>query len=208
MPANSFETKASTMVAQEHEVAAAKLVGQADQARQRTGGLHHGEAAVAAETVLAFDHDGEVQALVENLREGPCRVQRQWAQYGLDLAAEVVRQPRRLGLRPGFRRDEYHAALREFRQEHIVQQLVLLVDQTHGTRPDRLQLVGDRQSVRTALYGARFLQLLEAGHANLEEFIEVGAGDAQKTHPLQQRMRLSLACSSTRWLNSKRKARG
>ena len=57
--------------AQEHEVAAAELVGQPDEARQGTRRLHHGETAVAAESVLAFDHDREVQALVENFRERP-----------------------------------------------------------------------------------------------------------------------------------------
>ncbi len=74
--------------AQEHEIAAAELVGQPDQARQGARRLHHREAAVAAESVLAFDHHREVQALVEYFRERPRRVQSQRAEHRLDLAAK------------------------------------------------------------------------------------------------------------------------
>ena len=73
--------------AEEHEVAAAELVRQPDQARQGARRLHHGEAAVAAESVLAFDHDREIQALVEHLRERPRGIERQRAEHRLDLAA-------------------------------------------------------------------------------------------------------------------------
>src|SRR5579859_2973251 len=66
---------------QEHEVAVAQLIRQLDQARQGTRRLHHRETAVAAEAILAFDYDGEVQAFIENLREGPRRIQCQRAQY-------------------------------------------------------------------------------------------------------------------------------
>ena len=65
--------------AEEHEMAAAEFVRQPDQPRQGTRRLHHGEAAVAAEPVLALDHDGEIQALVEYLRERPRGIQRQRA---------------------------------------------------------------------------------------------------------------------------------
>ncbi len=173
--------------AEEHEVAAAQFVRQPDQARQRARRLHHGEAAVAAEAVLAFDHDGEIQALVEYLRERPRGIQRQRAQDRLHLAAEIVGQPRGLGLGPGFRRDEHHAVVREFRHEHVVQQLVLLVDQAHGAGADGLQLLGNRQAVRTALHRAGLQQFLEAGDADLEELVEIGARDAQELHPLEQR---------------------
>ncbi len=134
--------------AEEHEVAAAELVGQADQARQRTRRLHHREAAVAAESILAFDHHREVQALVENLREWPRRIECQRAQHRLDLAAEIIGEPRGLGLGPHFRRDEHDAVLGEFGHEHIVQQLILLIDQAHRAGADGLQLFRDRQTRR------------------------------------------------------------
>ena len=89
---------------QEHEVAAAELVGQLDDARQGTRRLHHGETAVAAESILAFDHDREIQALVENFRERPGRIERQRAEHRLDFAAEIIGEPGGLSFGPGFRR--------------------------------------------------------------------------------------------------------
>ena len=134
--------------AEKHEVPAAELVGQPDQARQRARRLHDGEAAVAAEAILALDHDGEVQALVEHLRERPRGIERERAQHRLDLAREVGLQPLRLRLGPVLRRDEHDAVLRELGHEHVVQHLVLLFDQAHGARADGLELLADRQSVR------------------------------------------------------------
>ena len=173
--------------AQEHEVAAAELVGQPDEARQGTRRLHHGEPAVAAESVLAFDHDGEIQALVEYFREGARRIERQRAQHRLDLAAEIVGQPRGLRVGPHLGRHEHDAVLREFRHEHIVQQLVLLIDQAHARVRIAFSCSRDRQSVGSALHRAGFQQLLEAGDADLEELVEIGAGDAEESHPLEQR---------------------
>ena len=50
-----------------------------------------------------------------------------------------------------------------------------------------LQLLRNRQSVRSALHGARLQQFFQTGHADLEELIEVCARDAQKLHSLEQR---------------------
>jgi hypothetical protein len=91
-----------------------------------------------------------------------------------------------LSLGPHFRRDEDHAVLGEFGHEHVVQQLVLFVDEAHGAGANRLQLLGHRQSVRSALYGAGFQQFFEAGDPDLEEFVEVCAGDAQEPYSFQQ----------------------
>ena len=179
--------------AQEHEVAAAELVGQLDQARQGTRRLHHREAAVAAESILALDHDREIQALVEYFRKRARRVQSQGAEHGLDLVPEIVGQPRGLGLGPHFGGDEHDAVLREFGHEHIVQQLILLIDQAHGTSANRLQLFGHRQSVRAALHCAGLQQLFQAGDPDLEEFVQVRTRDAEESDPLEQRNRLSLA---------------
>ena len=77
--------------------------------------------------------------------------------------------------------------LRELRHEHVVQHFVLLVDQAHGARADRLQLLGHGQPVRPALDRAGLQQLLEARDANLEELVEIRAGDAQESDPLEQR---------------------
>ena len=108
---------------QENEIAAAEFIGQPDQARQRARRLHHGEAAVASETIFAFHHDREIQALVENFRKWPRGIERQRAQDRFHLAGEIILDPGRLRRRPGFRLDENDAVLRELRHEHIVQEL-------------------------------------------------------------------------------------
>src|SRR5579859_2308460 len=59
-------------------------------------------------------------------------------------SSEVLGDPFGLRRGPGLRLDEHHAALAQFGQEHIVQQLVLLIDQAHGMQSNRLQLFGHR----------------------------------------------------------------
>ena len=86
--------------AEKHEMPAAELVGKPDEARQRARRLDHREAAVAPESVLALDDDGEIQALVEDLGERPRGIERQRAQHGLDFAAEIVLEPGRLRFGP------------------------------------------------------------------------------------------------------------
>src|SRR5580704_3870104 len=110
----------------------AEFVGKPYEPRQRTRRLHHGETAVAPETVLALDHDCEVQALVENLRKGAGGIERQRAEHRLDFAAEVVRQPIGLRFGPHVRRYENDAVSRKLRHEYVVEQFILLIDQAHG----------------------------------------------------------------------------
>src|SRR5207302_1488987 len=54
---------------------------------------------------------------------------------------------------------------------------------------DRGELLGDRHPIGRQL-AAELLQLLESGDANLEELIEIAAGDAEEPEPLEQRHRL------------------
>ena len=69
----------------------------------------------------------------------------------------------------------------------LVQAAVLRVDQARGTLVDGLELLGDRHAVGGQLAAAELLQLLQARDADLEELIEVAAGDAQELQPLEQR---------------------
>jgi hypothetical protein len=73
------------------------------------------------------------------------------------------------------------------RQDFFIEQLVLLLDE--GMRlladqtinlPGGLAVGGDRHRVELEL-------LLDSGHPNLEELIEVAADDAQETQALKQR---------------------
>src|SRR5204863_662463 len=52
------------------------------------------------------------------------------------------------------------------------------------------QLLRDRQAIGRQLRAAELLQLLQARDPDLEELIEIAAGDAQELQPLEQRHRL------------------
>ncbi len=88
---------------------------------------------------------------------------------------------------PGVRRHEHHTILREFPQQDVGQQLVLLVDEARGAGADRLQCLRDRKPVGGPVNGAGIEKLLQARHPNLKKLVEVRAGDAQKLHALEQR---------------------
>ena len=137
--------------------------------------MHHRQPAVAPEAVLAFDHDGKIQALVENFRKGTCRIQRQRAQHRLHFALEIRRQPLGLRLGPSVRRHEDHAVLREFGQEHVIEQLILLVDDPHGAPADCGEYFGHGEPVRGRLHRAGIEEFFQPGDPYFEEFIQVGA---------------------------------
>ena len=186
MPANSLETNASTMVPRNTKCRLPSSSGSRMRRGRERGACTTARPAVAAEAVLALDHDGEVQALVEHLRERARRVERQRAQHRLDFPVEIPLEPCGLRFGPAVRRDEHDAVLGQLRHEHIVQDLVLLLDQARSPRADRLQLLGDGQPVRTDLQRARLQQLLQARDPDLEELVEVGAGDAEEPDPFEQ----------------------
>ena len=167
-------------------MAASQFVRKPDEPGQRTRCLDHRKSAIAAEPVLAFDHHGKVEALVENLGEWPCRIQCQRTQHRLHFALEVGLEPFGLRFGPGVRGDEYHAVSCEFRQQHLVQQLVLLVDQAHGAVANRLEGLRDRQPVGRALHRACIEKLLQARHADFEKLVQVRAADAKIFHALEQ----------------------
>lgn len=56
-----------------------------------------------------------------------------------------------------------------------------------GAHCDGGQRLGGAEAVRPASAGVDLGHLLQAGNANLEKLIEIGAGNAQKFQPLQQR---------------------
>ena len=175
------------MVPKKHEVAASQLVRQANQPWQRPRCLHHCETAIAPESVLALDHDRKIQALIQDFRKRPCRIERQRTQHRLDFAGEVRGQPFGLRLGPGIGGDEHHAVFRELRHESVVEQLILLVDQSSRARADGPQNFRHGKPVARGLGCAGFEQLFQSGHSDFEEFIQVGATDAQELDALEQR---------------------
>src|SRR5580700_5154101 len=183
MPANSLETNASTMVPKKTKFRLPSSSGSRMSRGRERGACTTARPLLRPNPSSPSTTTAKFKLLLSIFGKGRAGSRAN----GLHIAAEIVGQPRGLGLGPHFRRHEHHAVMREFRHEHIVQQLVLLVDEANGALANRLQLLRNRQSVRAQLDGAGFLQLLEAGDADLEEFVEVGARDAQKPHPLEQR---------------------
>ena len=109
------------------------------------------------------------------------------AQHRCQLAAEIAPQPLLLATVEFVTAQEADALGCKPWQQHVVEHLVLLIDELVGNHTDALQLLRRRQVVRTALGGSELLLLLEARDPDLEELVEVGAGNAQELQPLQQR---------------------
>ena len=82
---------------------------------------------------------------------------------------------------------ELHAGLAEVREKDIVEQRVLLLNDTEHAVPDRIEDLLRRQLLGPLCGCADLDTLLQRSDANLEELIEIRAGDAQKTQPLEQR---------------------
>ena len=78
---------------------------------------------------------------------------------------------------------------RQRRENQLIQQLVLILDQRQRALVNRRQLFGHAHAVGPAAERAQLQALLQAGDADLEELVEVGAGDAEKADALQQRQR-------------------
>src|SRR5882672_5653892 len=75
-------------------------------------------------------------------------------------------------------------------QQQTIEAAVLVGHETRGAIVDRGQLFRDRHAVGGELPAAELLQLLQSRHPDLEELIEIAAGDAQELQPLEQRHRL------------------
>ena len=174
---------------QEHVVVftGGEIRGQRDQARQRTRCLHDGHAAGTAEGVLALQRDDEVQALVQDAWKGMGRVQSKRTQHRYQFTIEVVSDPLGLRLAPVGTAHETDTALAQGRDQFLVEHEILLLDQLMGLAADGGQDLARTEVVGAGLDRAGFDLLLQAGHPDFEEFVQVGAGDAEELQPLQQR---------------------
>ena len=160
-----------------------------DDARQRARHLHDREVRVAAEGIGAGELDDEVQALVLDLRERPCRVEREGRQHRFHFELEVALERRRLRPRRALWLQQVDARLGQCRRQLVVEDAVLLRDQCPRARVDRDELLADRHAVGADGDGAALLALLERGDADLEELIEVRGTDREEAQPLEERHR-------------------
>ena len=168
--------------------AVAQLARQQDHARQHARRLHDGGVGTAPEGVLAFEFDGEVEALVEDAREGVRGVEPDRRQYRHHLAQEEAADPLALRLVPVRAAQEADAFGVERRQDFLVEQRVLRLDQGARFGADAQQVFLRRQAVGGDRLRAELDLFLESGDADLEELVQVAADDAQEAQSFEQRM--------------------
>ncbi len=166
---------------------AGDFLGQADDARQRARRAHQRHVALAAEGVAALQGHGQVQALVEDARERVRRVQAQRRQHRQDLVLEVALQPALLLVVPVVAADEADALGGQRRQHFLVPYLVLLGGQLQRALADAIEHFAGGHAVGAGDGVAECVVVAQHGHAHLEEFIQVGVGDAQEAQALEQR---------------------
>src|SRR5258708_2095742 len=118
------------------------------------------------------------------------RIETDRREHRQQRAEKIVADP--LPLRPGpfLALREHDAFARERGQHHLVQQLVLLRDQSVGLLAHRLEHLGRAASVGARIVQAELDALLQPGDADLEEFVAVGRDDGEEAQPLEQRHRL------------------
>ena len=106
---------------------------------------------------------------------------------GQDLAEKVVANPLALRRRPVGAAREMNALGSELRQQHFVQQTILLCD-------ERVRLHGDvgedllwPPPIRTGLWDVELDLLLEACNPDFEKLVQIRRDDGQESEPLEQR---------------------
>ena len=108
-------------------------------------------------------------------------VDRQRREGRQDVAVEARRKLRAIGLVQLFLGFDHDAFLGQGREELVAPTGLLGVDQGMRLTQDSLQ-----EFTRRRVRGGLFL-LHEAGHADLEELVQVGADDGKEADALQQR---------------------
>ncbi len=83
---------------------------------------------------------------------------------------------------------ETDAAPGQFRAQLLAPAAILVLDHFIDALPDGAKRFARCQAVEAPFGNFRFDLLLDAGHADLEEFIEVGAGNTQEFKLFQQRI--------------------
>ena len=74
----------------------------------------------------------------------------------------------------------------QLREQHLVEHVVLLLDELHRTLSNLFQDFLRGQQIRTARARAYFNALLESRYADFEKLIEVGARNTEETQALEE----------------------
>ncbi len=184
-----FADEALHQRAEQHEAVAEarQRLRHAHQTRQRARRLHDAEQRLAAERVAALQLHHEVQALVQHARERMRGIEPDRREHRQQFVEEIVARPFELRLAPGVGAVEIDALGLERGQDGFVQHRVLLVDEPLRALHHEVVDVLQRHAVRRQRSGVVAHLLLEAGHADLEELVEIAAGDADEAQSFKQR---------------------
>ena len=87
-----------------------------------------------------------------------------------------------------FRTQKTDALFRKLRHEIRAPAFKLIIHHPFDAFPDGPQRFSGSAPVHGALHDIAFDLLLDAGNAHLKKLVQVGADDAEKLHPLQQRI--------------------
>jgi hypothetical protein len=158
-----------------------------NEAREGARGLNDRDAGAATEGVLSIEGDDEVEALVEDAREGVSGVEAERAEDGGELAFEVGGDPSGLSSVPGGASHEADVVLSERGDDDVVEDAVLVGDEGVSDLPDTGELVLRGEAIGSDLKTFEVELLFDAGDADLEELVEVGAGDAEELEAFEDR---------------------
>ena len=158
-----------------------------DDPRQDARRLDDRDPRLPPERIAAGELDDEVEALVDDLRPRMGRVEADGRQHGTHFAREIIGGPGRERRRAIDAVDQAHAVCGERRQDVVVEDAVLVVDQLVQLAGDRRVARAQRLRCRVARGGRQVQLLAQAGDANLEELVDVVADDTEIAKPLEQR---------------------
>ncbi len=96
-------------------------------ARQRSRRLYHAAMTAPTERIAAVQAHDKVQALVENSREWPRRIESQRRQHRNDLLVEILAEPGLLLVVPLMALHKANAGFVQLGEHDLIQQLVLLI---------------------------------------------------------------------------------
>jgi hypothetical protein len=166
--------------------AAGHFVGQADQPGQGARCADQGHMAFAAKCIAAFQHNGNVECLVEDARERVGRIQAQRREHGHDLVLEISLQPTALLVGPLVAGKKVDALRRQCRKQFVVPGGKFLGDQVQCAFANTRQRFGRGHAVGARGCRAERMVVFEHRHAHLEELVHVVVHDGQVAQPFEQ----------------------
>jgi hypothetical protein len=145
--------------------------------RQDPGHLHDGNIGVQ---VFSFEFDDYVQALVEQLRERVRGIDRKRGKHRVNALLKEIGKVFLLAFGYVGIGVKAKTLLFELRLKLLAPVTVLIIDHPAHTLADGGKRLAGREPVRTRLEGMHLLLLLEAGHAHLEELVQIRTDNAEK----------------------------